>query len=416
MIFLLLLFFASPLLAQEDVAARYFEAKEYAKALDQYEGLLKQPLTPWQRSVVSYNIGRVLLASGHYEEAIQQWLSIPLGRDPFPLLKRRIDTNIAVAKLMQVEAMKLQTTPDFEKAAFLLHEALAYTERAAKQECALQKIEGASTCKPPKDLEVLKSKIQEQFQQGRIRWQQQNLLDAYTLALLEDPLQEATLRALLQKQPTEDLELSLKALSMGNELLARFHLQKARFQIILNSVKRGTSALHILEEAIELQHEATVLNRLVERSEKPDPIMIEGAKKAQEATVAIAATFKPAVFQEQEREFTQPGPLEERCQVEPWLEVFPLFDAGFDFAQEGSLASQEEALQKWTRAIQLLKKPKGPFKGKCTASFETPPSEEGQKQPQPIPMNQVLKNIQKIEEEEHVTPKAAAAPQGEKPW
>ena len=78
--FLLCLFSCASLSAQEkeaQQAARYFEAKQYATALDLYESLLKKQLTPWEKSVVLYNIGCVLFAQGKLEEAVDQWFAIP---------------------------------------------------------------------------------------------------------------------------------------------------------------------------------------------------------------------------------------------------------------------------------------------------------------------------------------------------
>src|SRR5262245_54884016 len=110
-------------------AERYVEAQEYHKALDLYETLLKQTLTPWQHSAVEYNIGYVLLAEGQPRAAAKQWSEIPVSQDSYPLLTRRIDTNIALARLRQVQQIALDNGPAFDRATFLLQEALAFVKR-----------------------------------------------------------------------------------------------------------------------------------------------------------------------------------------------------------------------------------------------------------------------------------------------
>ncbi len=448
LIFLLL---ASSLTAEREEAAkaaRYFEAKQYEKALDTYEGLLKQTLTPWERSVVQYNIGCAQLADGHPAAAIAEWSAIPLGVDPFPLLSRRIHTNIAVAKLQQIEKIDLTSSFAFEKATFLLQQARAYIQRAESEECALQKLEGAISCTPAADLEKIKSLIDEKFTKGVIQWQSfeqahskptmglEHLLNSYKLALIEEPLQETTLTALLEEQKNaqfdvKELELALKALQQGDPLSARFFFQKARFQLtkIVQHVKRETIAtpLQILETAIEEQHEALVLNRLADRmesGEKKGPAIIEGIMTPQENAVKEAALFKPGVYQIQVQGFKK------ECQADPWSEVLPLFDEGerlaFEASHEASnehplpsLDLQELALQKWSQALELLKQPKKASKSSCKGSAgqsgaqkENAPAE----QKQAVPMNQVLQNIQKMEQEDQTKQVQQAPKEVERPW
>lgn len=168
------LMLSGTLLAQEkeaSKAAAYFEAKDYAKAIDLYEVLLKQPLTPWQKSVLQYNRGNVLFAEGNFLGAIAEWRAIPINKDSFPLLTRRIYTNLAAAKLKQARQLTFDQTNAFERGNFYLQEALTYARMAKAEECRLQKVEGASTCIPEKDLTLLYAAIKSQYAKGAVLWQ-----------------------------------------------------------------------------------------------------------------------------------------------------------------------------------------------------------------------------------------------------
>lgn len=152
-------------------ASAYYEAREYAKALDLYDVLLKQNLTPWQKSVLQYNKGSVLFEEGNLSGAIAQWKAIPFSQDPFPLLTRRLYTNLAVARLQQATQLTLDQTASFERANFLLQEALAYVRKAMAEECRLQKVEGASTCVPEQDLTSLYAAVKSLYAKGAREWQ-----------------------------------------------------------------------------------------------------------------------------------------------------------------------------------------------------------------------------------------------------
>ncbi|MCE5316832.1 MAG: hypothetical protein LLG04_05655 [Parachlamydia sp.] len=208
-------------------AAEYFEAREYVKALDLYEVLLKQTLTPWERSVLQYNRGCVLFAEGNLSEAVVQWRAIPVSQDSFPLLTRRIHTNLAVAMLLQAKLTLDQTavpaekilsersksveifltsdagnpagvveagrqkkimemdfsrvnfsagtaviqTTAFERARFFLQEALTYVRMAIEEECSLQQLEGAVTCLPEQDLNLLYTAIKSMYAKAAEQWQ-----------------------------------------------------------------------------------------------------------------------------------------------------------------------------------------------------------------------------------------------------
>lgn len=482
---LLFLLFSSPsfLSAQQmeaDKAARYFEAKEYSKALDLFEVQLKKALTPWQKSVIEYNIGCVLLAQGRLQDAIEAWTEIPITQDSYPLLTRRISTNLAVAHLKQTEQLSLDTIASLEKAHFLLQEALSYTKRAEQEECALQKLEGAQNCTPASDLKDLEEALLSKYADVSRHWLKlqneagaqigstvsietaiRHLLQAYQIALIEEPLQEETIRKILDEQKrlletfsssatsqdvdsiklaTKNLQLTHKLLHDHMPLAGRFYFEEARYQLtkILQPAKRGLtdSSLSLLERALEEQHHALVLTRLAERarakvgaSEKQkaqiDQLM-KHISQAQKKVVTLAEPFLASVYAEQVRDFQEGGSIEEKCQAHPWDEALPLFEEGYFSASQAaympSTALQEKTEEVWTKTIALMKKPKSAFKGTCFGGSSTKGAGKESAKPKPepsqVPMNQILHNVQQMEQEERVPLQGApAAPKGvERPW
>lgn len=289
-----------------------------------------------------------------------------------------------------------------------------------------------------------------------------HLLSSYQLAFIEEPMQELAIAELLAQQQAvleplrpsldadqlkildltnKDLALSQDALKRGFPLTGRFYFAEARYRLtkILRPVKRGSepTPLQILANAMDDQHQAVILKRLAERmegSEHRDEAIMERIAQAQKSAVEEAATFLEAVYIQQVNEFRQPGSLEERCQAHPWDEALPLYEKGFRaanhaYASKGiPLYLQEEALHNWNQALSVLKKPKSAFKGTCQktgggggASTEkdaekTAPKQNLKNENPSVPMNQVMRNIQKMEEEDRQQQKAPAPPKGEKPW
>lgn len=288
------------------------------------------------------------------------------------------------------------------------------------------------------------------------------LLGSYQLALIEEPLQEWTLEQLMDEQKrlieplqlnpdekssidlaTGDLALSLKALEKGRSLTGRFYFEEARYQLtkILRPAKRGNkpTPLEVLVDASDAQHQAIVLNRLVERmegGEKQEPEIRERTLKSQKAAVAAAAPFLEAVYIQQLHDFQQPGSLEERCQAHPWDQALPLFEKGYRQAMQAAteeprpaLLLQEQALQSWIQVIHLLQQPKAAFKGTCEGGGGQPQAGGGEPQQKPqkespqeqkiqVPMNQVLRNIQEMDEEDRKPQTTPSVPLkgGERPW
>lgn len=277
------------------------------------------------------------------------------------------------------------------------------------------------------------------------------LLGSYQLALIEEPLQELTIAELLEEQKrlmepvdskekplvdlsTQDLALSLKALKQSHFLSGRFYFEEARYQLtkILRPVKRGSkpTPLELLINAQDEQHQAIVLNRLVERmegGEKNNATLMEQTVKAQQAAVSAATPFLDTVYAQQVHDFQQPGSLIERCQAHPWDEVLPLYEKGYRSSIQAAIAppsliEQEQAMHSWNKALILLKKPKEAFKGTCQGSAGQPKEGEGAPEKKSAeekpaePMKQVLQNIQKMEQEDRKPQPAPVAPKGERPW
>lgn len=138
------LFLFSTLHAEQDLrqAAIYYEAKEYQQAQEIYEALIQSKLDSWQKNVVNYNLGTVLLAEGKFEQAISALQQV---QDENPLLLQRAKTNQAIAQYR----LSKQITDD-KLRIYSLRDALKNLEIAENARCALQKLEGFSNqlCKP----------------------------------------------------------------------------------------------------------------------------------------------------------------------------------------------------------------------------------------------------------------------------
>lgn len=101
MLFRVLLFLLLPsmLLGQNEFneAQMAFQAKDYDKAGKILNDLLESEADGWQKSVLKYDYGRVLMAQKKWNAAITNFQSIPVGEPPNPLLESRIFTNIAIS-------------------------------------------------------------------------------------------------------------------------------------------------------------------------------------------------------------------------------------------------------------------------------------------------------------------------------
>ncbi|MCB1112781.1 MAG: hypothetical protein KDK72_09015 [Chlamydiia bacterium] len=173
--FKLLLLLVVPMIvvAQEDQIQQAYElaqAGDQEKARAIYENLLLQEKEPWKQAILRYDIATTYLQEGQLSEALQTYDSIRLGANPYPLLLKRIEENLAVARwreaLRMIEAYQEQTELSEDavnKAIFLIRQVFQNVRAANDADCLLRKIEGSEACMPPDDLEMLRQSAQKRL-------------------------------------------------------------------------------------------------------------------------------------------------------------------------------------------------------------------------------------------------------------
>lgn len=283
-------------------ASDYYDAGEYAKAQNSYEMLLQEPLSPWQRSVVLYNLATTEIADGKLENG----LVLLQTATPYPLLEKNLSQNEAIA----------------------LYRLAKKTSSIDLYQAALDKIEEAHLSLPKLEaaIKVSLAELLEKEPQSAIQ-----------RALAQKILFPGLIKELNSKSPY--IEKSLKALEKGDQRLARLYLMEARQEVKRSEWKKEKgSALQILRQAIEEQMHALALNRY----KAPPSLLTQAASMV----VLQAKPFLPLVFAEQQEENS--------CQKEPWDKALPLFNAGFQKASSITLADQESVLFDWLAAYNLI--------------------------------------------------------------
>lgn len=303
----------------------YFEAGEYAPARSLYELQIDNDMPPWEKAILNYNIGTVLLAEQQYAEALSRFESALEGAQNLPLFEQRLSLQIALAKTMiakedlnNLQNSGIKSIGRFHKIKKAMHEVSRAIITAQEAACALQKAEGAPQCNPSlqlekigsenKQLAALYSKLYAQIYSNAIAQtadsirqlsSQESLdinaraqflkasIDYYTLELGLMPLQKENIAALLkiesgaakffsddkQKASTElyrnSLMYTTKALQFlnsGNEEETEFYLELARYQLMkmrfLEMPKRTIHSQEVLEWALAQQRVAAALNQL----------------------------------------------------------------------------------------------------------------------------------------------------------
>ena len=153
--------------AQDQNEARtFFEAGNFSQAQAAYEDMLDDKIAPWQKQIVQYNIATSLLADGKWDEAVLSFEVLSDEGIKHPLLKQRLLSNLALAKVMQIEGMMeaLKNHPkpayeDYNRIYVLYHKALKDIQNAETAWCELQFVEGATNCIPSVYLNEMHLKV-----------------------------------------------------------------------------------------------------------------------------------------------------------------------------------------------------------------------------------------------------------------
>lgn len=315
MLFRVLLFLLLPsmLLGQNEFneAQMAFQAKDYDKAGKILNDLLESEADGWQKSVLKYDYGRVLMAQKKWNAAITNFQSIPVGEPPNPLLESRIFTNIAISLY---ELGHSYTGPaKGELSRFVYEEALSVIKDAQEAVCRLQNAEGLKSCTPSEELQRLKSETEKAM---------------------------AALPALPAMKP-------LSKGSTAKEFIS-YLLQQQRLALSANRSK----------ETPEQEKEALAMQKkIVEEAQEMFNIAYEEAKK----------NFSDMNESDLDKR-CQAHPWDE---FYPAFEK-GLISAESSIAMKGrnQQYKQAEAYFFWQNALQILDKPKDQFSGKCPQSSE----------------------------------------------
>jgi hypothetical protein len=294
------------------------------------------------------------------------------------------------------------------------------------------------------------------------------LLSSYQRALAQNPLQESTLFSLQEEQKQiarllktstshplveeRDIDKTEKTLASGQQALAqskslqaRFFIEEARHlvrkmvELLNHAPSQKNIPENILESALADGEQALLLNRLrqqMEGREQISPEIDTLLLQAQARVLVTADPFLKDAVRQQVQAFTSPlVPQQEdfRCQEKPWDDVIPLFNKGYLDAQQAKnlLADarrrsaaplQERTLKSWKEALDKLRNFKPfpqnkPQAGGGGAGEQTKELEK-QAQPQGTSLNDVLRLLQEMEQDDQSKPKLFEIPvkQEERPW
>jgi Ca-activated chloride channel family protein len=447
-------------------ASSAYEAEDYAKSMEIYQDLLTNPLSSWQQAVILYDLGAVYLAAGQNLKALALFNSINLGEDPQRLLLKEIRTDQAIAYLNESQAIKGSSLDELNKKFFYLQESLHAIHSAQVADCELQKAEGSLVCESADDLiwieQTITYRLSDFYNQIKkyvdsINLTQKmnplnRLLILYRIVLIGDLMTQKLLLLLHTEQQkigqtfldnqkerlkkaNEGLDKSIESYAQETKI-AKFYLLKAFQQLVLiqRSLQEPLQKLPatILDNVIEDQRQSLQMNRLLHEIGKEGKIFVDSQENPQENVLETAKSFLSIVKQYQIGRFANKGKKtpEECCQAQPWDEVIPLFDQGYQYAEQAgqlsglsSLLSQEKALSTWMQAKQMLDLPVKPHKGSCFAAKEAtqeqPSSAENKSAAAPLKpsFEQVERELERMDKADSALEQAPVqSVKVERPW
>lgn len=138
-------------LKQTRLADAFFETQNFPAAIDIYQNLLQEPLKPWERAVITSNLGYTLLANSEWEQALTTFKAVPLDNELETFLRAKVSKGIIYTHFYQAIASK-----NYVEKIDLLKKIQSNLPNTAYSDCSLQKAEGAKSCHPNSFLEKLK--------------------------------------------------------------------------------------------------------------------------------------------------------------------------------------------------------------------------------------------------------------------
>jgi hypothetical protein len=137
------------------LAEAYIKTDQAAKAEQIYRNLLEDPsISPWERSILTYNLGRALISQRRWEEALGLFEDVLDGKNISPLLKAHLKQNKVIAWLgLSHETKNIRIQYE------ILKNALEVLNEAQEDDCLIKKYEGYQNCSPSLELTALKASL-----------------------------------------------------------------------------------------------------------------------------------------------------------------------------------------------------------------------------------------------------------------
>ena len=267
--------------------------------------------------------------------------------------------------------------------------------------------------------EDLTQRLQKEWENLSRSERLQKLTSIYENILKQTPLQPLRVRGLLhqvQYLKDEDIANKLRVISQAITALDQYQIEEAQIylEVGLQVLKRANQNQEklpkvILQNAIEEQKHGISLNRHRLNALSLKPEIIDLISNEQKQVLAVAQLFPPAAIEEQKKQFKAEGP-----QRQPWDEVLPAFDKGYEAARlasewipaypEQSLDKQHEALKWWQQALTQIDAPR---------EKEKAPSETMEEK---LSIQKVKELLQEMEFDDEIPKKNESMKRIPKPW
>lgn len=433
----------------------YYDAGNYTQAQNLYLKKLEEPLPDWQKAIIQYNLGTLLLLENNLNGASRYFLLADSLNEDLPLLQQREAINNAWTQLMRIKQENTKDQKDYITLFAQMKELFDDIYIAKQANCHLQLAEGnkdiTADCS---DLNIqnIQNEAQQQLTHLLSDYSNyekihnmdtdkqiesiKNLIIQYNLTLIEHPIQEDSLSRLSDMQQT--LATSLKQsffleaqryLAQGKKVTKESIVQSRMFiEMACNSINDLLQALNhtndlevLLERAIHKQKLALQLNRLKN----------ETAQELSEDADRLVGIIQTQVNQLAE-EFLTMVVIEQKKNPStfPWEKIITTFAQGQKNAIEAleliksspnsflSIKSlQNKTLSAWNEISDLLQ-----TKSSSSQNVNTLPDQEKNPSQQSLKdqeLNTILRNLQDMETDDRSHPhlKTISVPQEEeRPW
>lgn len=345
-----------PYARQMREAEAYFEAKQYAQAVERYENLLQTPLEQWQRAVLMYDMGCVFLAAGEWDQAKATFNSISLDNHLGPVLDERIQRNLMLLYMRQAESLS-DSSNDRRQAIDLLYKAIDLTPQVDQASCRLQQAEGVKECIPSYGADIMR-KISIHFLAGLLQKEEEarirasSLREGLALLLQEDEYAISDIDFLINHKMHDKLKIRYGDLynTEWNQALPLWNSQREKLindkivgtkegiELFERAEKEFKKGVELLEKKQEngakgaFAASAEALRMLLEKLPPPPPSGGKGGEKEQKASQEQGGKKSPAQLKEEEADKTvqqllqmeqqdrklKPSPQIHKKELRPW--------------------------------------------------------------------------------------------------